>query len=39
MSPSRWLTQQRVERGRALLETRDLPVETVAQEAGFGSFA
>jgi len=39
MSPSRWIAQQRVDRARALLETSDLPVETVAHEAGFGSAA
>jgi transcriptional regulator GlxA family with amidase domain len=39
MSPNRWLAQQRVDRARSLLETSDLPVETVAREAGFGSAA
>lgn len=39
MSPSRWIAQQRVDRARSLLETSDLPVETVAREAGFGSAA
>jgi transcriptional regulator GlxA family with amidase domain len=39
MSPSRWIAQQRVERARTLLETTDLPVDTVAFEAGFGSAA
>jgi len=37
MSPSRWIVQQRVDRARSLLESTDLPVETVAHEAGFGS--
>jgi transcriptional regulator GlxA family with amidase domain len=37
MSPNRWLTQQRVDRARSLLESTDLPVETIAHEAGFGS--
>lgn len=31
--------QQRVDRARSLLETTDLPVESVAYEAGFGSAA
>lgn len=39
MSPNRWLVQQRVERVRDLLESSDLPVESVAYEAGFGSAA
>ncbi len=37
MSPGRWLTQRRVDRARMLLETSDLPVESVAHEAGFAS--
>ena len=37
MSPNQWVTQQRVDRARRLLETTDLPVESVAHEAGFGS--
>jgi len=37
LSPNRWLTQQRVELARQLLETSDLPVELVATETGFGS--
>ncbi|MFC4950386.1 GlxA family transcriptional regulator [Pseudonocardia sp. GCM10023141] len=36
-SPARWLTTQRVERARRLLETTDLPVERVATDAGFGN--
>jgi transcriptional regulator GlxA family with amidase domain len=39
MSPNRWIAQQRVDRARSLLETSDLPVETVARETGFGSAA
>jgi transcriptional regulator GlxA family with amidase domain len=39
MSPNRWITQQRLERARQLLESSDLPVEHVAQECGFGSAA
>lgn len=37
MSPNRWITQQRVEHARRLLETSDLPVESIAYEAGLGS--
>jgi transcriptional regulator GlxA family with amidase domain len=37
VSPNRWLTQQRVDYARGLLERGDLPVETIAFEAGFGS--
>jgi transcriptional regulator GlxA family with amidase domain len=37
MSPNRWIALQRVDRARALLETSDLPVETIAHECGFGS--
>jgi transcriptional regulator GlxA family with amidase domain len=36
-SPGRWLTQQRVERARALLERTDMPVDQVAVTAGFGT--
>lgn len=39
VSPARWLVRQRVDRARRLLETSDLPVESVAFEAGFGSAA
>ncbi|MFC9974717.1 GlxA family transcriptional regulator [Spirillospora sp. NPDC127200] len=39
MSPGRWLARQRVERARELLEDSDLPVERVAELAGFGSAA
>ncbi|HST39449.1 MAG TPA: helix-turn-helix domain-containing protein [Conexibacter sp.] len=38
-SPAQWIVQQRVDRARGLLETTDLPVESVAYEAGFGSAA
>ncbi len=38
-SPNRWISQQRVEYARRLLETSDLPVENIAHEAGFGSAA
>ncbi|MCP2330464.1 Transcriptional regulator GlxA family, contains an amidase domain and an AraC-type DNA-binding HTH domain [Actinoalloteichus cyanogriseus DSM 43889] len=36
-SPSRWLTRQRVERARELLERTDLPVEAVARAVGLGT--
>jgi transcriptional regulator GlxA family with amidase domain len=38
-SPGRWITQQRVERARHLLETTDLTVDQVAHHAGFGTGA
>ncbi|GAA0376628.1 AraC family transcriptional regulator [Acrocarpospora corrugata] len=37
LSPARWLTRQRVEHARHLLETTDLPVDEVARHAGFGT--
>ncbi|MDH2428183.1 helix-turn-helix domain-containing protein [Sphaerisporangium sp. TRM90804] len=37
LSPARWLTRQRVELARHLLETTDLPVDQVAVRCGFGS--
>ncbi|MCZ7414448.1 GlxA family transcriptional regulator [Streptomyces sp. WMMC897] len=37
VSPGQWLTQQRVQRARHLLEESDLPVDRVAAEAGFGT--
>jgi len=37
ISPKRWLLAQRVGRARELLETTDLPVEVVADRAGFAS--
>lgn len=37
LSPAAWLTQQRVEHARLLLETTDLPVDVVARRAGFGT--
>ncbi|HEU4511976.1 MAG TPA: helix-turn-helix domain-containing protein [Nocardioidaceae bacterium] len=36
-SPARWLAGQRLARARELLEKTDLPVERVAEAAGFGS--
>jgi transcriptional regulator GlxA family with amidase domain len=37
LSPARWLLRQRVEEARRLLETTDLPVDRVAERAGFGT--
>ncbi|MFF9195599.1 GlxA family transcriptional regulator [Streptomyces sp. NPDC014779] len=37
VSPGQWLTQQRVERARHLLESTDLPVDRIARDAGFGT--
>ncbi|MFE2330489.1 GlxA family transcriptional regulator [Streptomyces sp. NPDC059385] len=37
VSPGEWITAQRVERARQLLEQTDLPIERVAREAGFGT--
>ncbi|MFF3466729.1 GlxA family transcriptional regulator [Streptomyces sp. NPDC002619] len=37
VSPGQWLTQQRVERARHLLESTDLSVDQVARDAGFGA--
>jgi transcriptional regulator GlxA family with amidase domain len=39
LSPGQWLTQQRVERARQLLESTDLGVDRIAREAGFGTGA
>lgn len=36
-TPLAWLNQQRLARARELLETTDLPVETVAQRSGLGT--
>ncbi|MFG3498061.1 GlxA family transcriptional regulator [Streptomyces sp. NPDC047928] len=36
-SPGQWLTQQRVERARQLLESTGLSVDRVAERAGFGT--
>lgn len=38
-TPVRWLTHQRVTRAQHLLETTDLPVETIAQRVGLGTGA
>ncbi|WP_328970520.1 GlxA family transcriptional regulator [Streptomyces sp. NBC_00239] len=37
LSPGQWLTRQRVERARQLLEGTELSMDRVAEEAGFGS--
>ncbi|MEV8045868.1 helix-turn-helix domain-containing protein [Streptomyces griseoluteus] len=37
VSPGQWLTAQRVELARQLLESTDLSVDQVAQDAGFGT--
>ncbi|WSA94054.1 helix-turn-helix domain-containing protein [Streptomyces sp. NBC_01795] len=39
ISPQQWLTQQRTERARQLLEETGLSVDQIAQRAGFGSAA
>ncbi|MFD0684054.1 GlxA family transcriptional regulator [Actinomadura fibrosa] len=39
MTPGQWLAQQRVEHARRLLETTDLPVDRIAEQAGFGTAA
>jgi transcriptional regulator GlxA family with amidase domain len=39
MTPGQWLTQQRVQHARRLLETTDLSVDHIADEAGFGTGA
>jgi transcriptional regulator GlxA family with amidase domain len=37
VSPAQWLLRQRVEEARRLLETTDLPIDRVAELAGFGT--
>ncbi|MCQ9132941.1 GlxA family transcriptional regulator [Streptomyces hilarionis] len=37
ISPGQWLTRQRVERARHLLESSDLSVDRIARDAGFGT--
>ncbi|MGV9381422.1 GlxA family transcriptional regulator [Nonomuraea sp. NPDC003707] len=39
LSPGQWLTQQRIALARQLLESTDLPVDRVADRAGFGTAA
>lgn len=38
-TPVRWLTHQRITRAQQLLETTDLPVETIARRVGLGTGA
>ncbi|MCY9787246.1 helix-turn-helix domain-containing protein [Nocardiopsis sp. EMB25] len=38
-SPGKWVTQQRLDRARQLLEESDLSVDRIAAEAGFGTAA
>jgi transcriptional regulator GlxA family with amidase domain len=38
-TPAAWLTQQRLQRARELLETTDLPVDRIAETVGFGGAA
>ena len=38
-TPAAWLNRQRIIRAQLLLETTDLPLETVAAETGFGAAA
>ena len=37
ISPGQWLTRQRVERARYLLESSDLSIDRIARDAGFGT--
>ncbi|MBX6749591.1 MAG: helix-turn-helix domain-containing protein [Micromonosporaceae bacterium] len=37
LSPAAWVTRQRVEHARLLLETTDLSVDQIARRAGFGT--
>ncbi|HWE90343.1 MAG TPA: helix-turn-helix domain-containing protein [Pseudonocardiaceae bacterium] len=37
LSPNKWLTQQRVDRARHLLESTDLSVDRIAEDVGFGT--
>jgi transcriptional regulator GlxA family with amidase domain len=37
LSPIQWLSQQRLDRARRLLETTGLPVDDVAEQSGFGT--
>jgi transcriptional regulator GlxA family with amidase domain len=39
MTPGQWLARQRVDLARRLLETTDLPVDRIAEQAGFGTSA
>lgn len=37
ISPVQWLTQQRIQRARQLLEETDLTIDRIAEDAGFGT--
>ncbi|WP_131766730.1 GlxA family transcriptional regulator [Candidatus Protofrankia californiensis] len=37
LTPGQWLTGQRLERARHLLESSDLPIDLVARQTGFGT--
>lgn len=37
MSPTSWLTQQRIEKAQLLLEETDLAIDRIAMDVGFGS--
>ncbi|MFD3688894.1 GlxA family transcriptional regulator [Nocardiopsis sp. NPDC058631] len=39
LSPARWLAEQRLDLARQLLEESDLPVDRIAERAGFGTAA
>lgn len=39
ISPVQWITRQRIERARQLLEETDHPVEKIASDSGFGTSA
>jgi transcriptional regulator GlxA family with amidase domain len=39
LSAQEWLTQQRIERARHLLEETDLPIDQVAEQSGLGTAA
>lgn len=39
LSPGQWLSRQRIERARQLLESTDLGVDQIARQAGFGTSA
>jgi transcriptional regulator GlxA family with amidase domain len=39
MTPGQWLARQRVDLARRLLESTDLPVDRIAEQAGFGTSA
>jgi transcriptional regulator GlxA family with amidase domain len=37
MSPIQWLNRQRLDQARRLLESTDLPIDQIAEQAGFGT--